>query len=445
LPRRQERASRNLRDGFRVAIAAAVFFLPQVLDAGDDDFWYTRKHGTGDWDGLRQKWLEVGVVPGGFYVFDILGNPAGGLSQETAYAGLAQFDLSLNLSRLLGAKGLAFNIAFSWSSGSNLSNSVGNVFQVGEAYSGRTVQLSRLYLEQTLADGKLFLKVGRISAGNDFAVLPVNVYHVNAAINGNPLSIPLNSPGFFTDPVGQWGLRFLVKPSKFLQVRVGAYNADPAVGEEDKHGFDFSLNPQNGVLSMAEVTFAPRIRAGGDEYRGRYKIGAYYDSSTFGYVDDPSLTRDGQYGYFLMGQQELLHEAGGATELEFRPFFGRHIVRTEVQFDAPISRQGLISWCAVAVSPRDEISPMPLYLAGGMLYRGLFKHRGNDIAGLAVYHGRFSDQFPDRKPEMAVETNYAIQATPWFYVTPNLQYVINPGGTDTPNAFVCGLEVGITF
>jgi porin len=146
-----------------------------------------------------------------------------------------------------------------------------------------------------------------------------------------------------------------------------------------------------------------------------------------------------------MGQQELFHEAGDPTEIEFRPFFGRHIVRTDVQFDAPISRQGLISWFAVAVSPLEEISPMPLYLAGGLLYRGLFTYRDNDIAGAAVYYGRASDRFPDRSDEVVIETNYTVHPTAWLYLTPDLQYVINPGGTDIPDAFVFGVEIGITF
>jgi carbohydrate-selective porin OprB len=37
------------------------------------------------------------------------------------------------------------------------------------------------------------------------------------------------------------------------------------------------------------------------------------------------------------------------------------------------------------------------------------------------------------------------QPTPYIYLTPDLQYVINPGGTDIPNALVLGFEAGFTF
>jgi len=87
----------------------------------------------------------------------------------------------------------------------------------------------------------------------------------------------------------------------------------------------------------------------------------------------------------------------------------------------------------------------PSDLGRGADHRGLFKHRARNRAGIAIYYGRFSDRLPRQTAETVVELNYGIQATPWFYLTPDIQYVINPGGTEIPNAFVFGLEVGLTF
>jgi len=426
-------------------LTAAAILASAPSMAGDDQIWLSRKYGTGGWDGLRQTWLEDGVVPGGFYVFGILGNPTGGIDQDVAYAGHAEFDLSLNLNRLAGAKGLAFDFAFSWSSGSNLSDDIGNVFQVGEAYSGRNVQLTRLFFEQTLAGGTLFLKLGRVSAGNDFAILPANIYYVNAAINGNPASIALNEPGFFTDPVAQWGLRLLYHPNDRLRFRLAAYNPDPTVGEEGEYGFDFSFNPANGVLVMAEVGYSPEIKVGGKKYRGIYKAGAYVDTSDFASIDDSSSHHSSQYGVYFMAQQEVTHEDRDPSEVEFRPLLVRHLIRTEAPINVTATQQGLTPWFALALSPRQEISPMPVYIAGGLLYRGLFKGRPNDRTGIGVFHGRFSDRLPERGSETVIELNHMFQPTPYFYLAPDLQYVINPGGTDIPDALVLGFEAGFTF
>jgi porin len=48
--------------------------------------------------------------------------------------------------------------------------------------------------------------------------------------------------------------------------------------------------------------------------------------------------------------------------------------------------------------------------------------------------------------ELALEWSYAIQVTPWLKFQPDIQYIINPGGTGrVPNALVLGFEVGLTF
>jgi porin len=48
--------------------------------------------------------------------------------------------------------------------------------------------------------------------------------------------------------------------------------------------------------------------------------------------------------------------------------------------------------------------------------------------------------------ESIAEIDYNIQIAPWLSIRPNLQYVINPGGTGKiPNAFVIGLHAGVTF
>jgi porin len=48
--------------------------------------------------------------------------------------------------------------------------------------------------------------------------------------------------------------------------------------------------------------------------------------------------------------------------------------------------------------------------------------------------------------EWVLELGYVAHITPWLYITPDIQWVINPGGTgDIPNALVIGWELGVTF
>jgi porin len=45
-----------------------------------------------------------------------------------------------------------------------------------------------------------------------------------------------------------------------------------------------------------------------------------------------------------------------------------------------------------------------------------------------------------------VEFAHRFQLTPWSYFQPDIQYVIDPGGTgDIPDAVVIGAQMGFTF
>jgi porin len=45
-----------------------------------------------------------------------------------------------------------------------------------------------------------------------------------------------------------------------------------------------------------------------------------------------------------------------------------------------------------------------------------------------------------------LEIGHRFQVTKWSYIQPDLQYVIDPGGTgDIPDAVVIGAQMGVTF
>jgi len=54
----------------------------------------------------------------------------------------------------------------------------------------------------------------------------------------------------------------------------------------------------------------------------------------------------------------------------------------------------------------------------------------------------------DSSNETIFELYYAIQATPWLVLTPDIQYVDNPGGLDgdaVSHAIAGGFKVRVTF
>jgi porin len=148
---------------------------------------------TDNWAGLRDKrdkLVDSGITATAAYVTDILGNPVGGIDQAIKYAGRLDVDIAFDLEKLWDLKGLEFAVTGSWSSGDDLSaEDIGNIFTVSQIFSGDSVRLSGLSLEQSLFSGDLSIRAGRIATGDEFLTSPPYTHFVTTAINGNPQSV----------------------------------------------------------------------------------------------------------------------------------------------------------------------------------------------------------------------------------------------------------------
>ncbi len=404
-----------------VLIVLAVATVPTsgVRAEGALESWLGQSTATGDWGGLRDRAQEAGLTVEGNYQTDLLANPSGGESQGFAYAGVLETSLEFDLEKIAGLAGTSFFIAGYWGSGDDLSETeIGNLIGVSQVFDGRSVWLGQMYLEQALLGDTLEVAIGRITPGDDFATSELYEAYVSSGVNGNPFAISGNAPSFGTGPVAQWGVRALVQPTPQIHLRAGVYNADPEVGEDGEHGVDFRLNPEDGVLAIAEAGYA--WDAG---LPGSATFGGYFDSSDYDHLDG-SGSRDGNYGFYLLLDQMAYREAGAKQS----------------------SEQGLTPWIALTAAPDQKINTIPFSAAGGLVYRGLLPGRDDDLTAAAVYHGRFSDELQDRNAETVVEANHRFQLAPWLYVTPDFQYVIRPDGrSDIDDAVVLGGEISIDF
>ncbi|MFM8809910.1 MAG: carbohydrate porin, partial [Chthoniobacterales bacterium] len=77
---------------------------------------------------------------------------------------------------------------------------------------GQPVLLTRLHLTQRLLDDKNEIKVGRFSAGDDFASSPLYWLYMNNGIDGNPQAWPVNA-SFSAYPWASWAARVRFEPS----------------------------------------------------------------------------------------------------------------------------------------------------------------------------------------------------------------------------------------
>jgi porin len=402
-----------------------MLVAPAARAQMDFGSWLAQDTATGDWGGLRSRAQAAGLTVEGNYQTDLLANPIGGEQQGFAYDGLMEISLDFDLQKLAGLEGMSFFIAGYWASGDDLSDTkIGNLIDVSQVFDGRTVRLGQMYLEQKTFDEMLDVALGRVSTGDDFATSDLFESYVSSGVNGNPFAISENLPSFTEDSVAQWGVRAILQPSEQLRLAAGVYNADPDVAGDGKHGVDFALNTEDGVLVMAEAGYQWNETAHAAGLRGSATLGGYYDSSDFDPVGDEASDeqRDGNYGFYLLLDQMVYREGG------------------------PGSDQGLTPWAALTLAPVERVNTIPFSASGGLVYQGLIPGCSDDRTALAVYYGRFSDELQDQNAETVVEANHRLQLAPWLYVTPDFQYVIRPNGqSDIDNAAVFGGEIGIDF
>ena len=397
--------------------------------------WWSRPALLGDLGGLRPRLADLGITPTLQWVSDIQGNPVGGEGQGIREFEDWFFDLNVDLGKRAGLPGATLDVSASVRSGSSLSNDlIGNVFNVAQTCCGATYRLVGLSYQQALSDDRLNLQVGRIAATDDFLTSPLYELFVNSGINDFPGGLALNAPGLTSYPVATWGARARVRPVESLSVTGGVFNGDASLGDNDKHGVDFSL--RGPVFALVEVGYRLNQEKVATGLPGNYKIGAWYDDHRFTRFSSvgqtgPEHGQRGNAGIFLLVDQ-MVYRAGAEGSL-----------------------QSLTPFASLLLSPDDDVSTMPVFVNGGLVAQGLWPGRDADRALFGVVYGRFSDRLAASQRrtgalpqdyELVLEWGYIIQVTPWLQVEPDVQYIVNPGGTGrTPDAVVLGFQLSVTF
>ena len=388
---------------------------------------------------------KTGVEPFVSYWGDFLANPVGGNQQSSSWTQLLIFGAELHLDDLMGLKGGSVMISATDVAGSNLSLKVGNLFTVSQAYVMNTIALYNVYYKQELIDDVLEVRVGRMSAGQLFASLPVMGLPVSGAVNGNPTSLFTNAP-FTSTASATWAAYTRVKPTPETYVQAGVFQANPRVGKPAYHGADFSIRPGDGTLMLMELGWLPgsvdgkktapagktTAKAAVVEERvklpGVYSAGAYYSNYTF--AKFAGGTEHNAYGFYAQAQQMVWRSAANPD-------------------------QNVTLWGGITYSPQTDIALLPVMGYGGVVWQGLVPGRDEDQALMNFYVGGFSSEYARSKAasgvgwataETVLEWSYVVQLTESVQIQPDIQYVFRPSGLGSiPNALVIGFQVGVEF
>ncbi len=427
------------------------YYTPVPSNYIGSDQWWQGDAATGDWWGTR-NWLDKskGIEFSGTYTTDLAGNPVGGMKQGFTYTDNIAFGAKLDMEKLVGWRGATFTIAATDRNGRSLSQEyIGNQFTVQQIFGGQTIILTDLHLSQKFWDRKADLKIGRFSSGDDFASSPLYWLYMNNGIDGNPQSLPVNAT-FSAYPWASWAARLRVDPSPEWNAQLGLFQVSNRTFARNLNGLNMAFEPTDGVMFVGQVGWTPEFfksrvkripteteeaegveKVEGDMHGlpGHYWFGAYYSTwqyAQFGTTD----TAPNAYGFYWHADQTVYQESPG-------------------------SDQGLTLWTAFVLSPQENIAKLPFQWNAGTVYQGLLPKRDNDSAIFGLAWGNFSSDYSDSGAayngdpasfELALEVGYRIQLNRFFYVQPDVQYIVQPGGTGSiPNALVLGAQIGVSF
>ncbi len=379
-------------------------------------------------DRLADKGIEINLGVTNIYQQNL----RGGISTHRRagrFSGSYDLELSANLQKLLGVEGGRLYILTEgkWSkSGGINAPSVGSAFGVnGDAAPRRTMDITEFWYEQVFADETIHLRIGKmdLTGGFEHHNCPVSfdcssfandetTQFLNGALINNPtIPFPDNGLGAAVhySPVGPW--------------YVSAAVAD-AQADYRETGFRTTFCDEAYFFYIFETGITPKLDSVNGPLQGAYRVGLWNDPQPKANSDGAKKYRD-DVGFYLSCDQMLLKENDDLQDSQGLGAFFRY---------------------GYADSKRNDIAN---FWSFGFQYHGLLEGRDDDVLGAGFAQGFFSD-FANltytEDSESVLEVYYNVQVTPWFHLSPAIQYVANPGGSGSASdAVVLGVRAQICF
>jgi porin len=294
-------------------------------------------------------------------------------------------------------------------------------------------RLYEMWIEQSLLDGRLMIKVGQQPSDLEFIDSRYDDVFVNSALGWPGITGVILPSGGPSPPLAVPGIRIKAQLSERITAYFAVFDGDAAPqGPDDpqiknRNGLLFRVNDPPWFIGQLKYGF----ELGAERLAGSITGGAWYHMGTF---DDQRRTAQGA---------ALADPQGSGEPANLRRNRGVYAVYEQrLSRSAFDPQKGIGLFARASVSPSDR-NLVSLYLDGGVQISGFSEWRPNDKIGLAMTYARISDdarafdrdlqQFtglaaPVRDFEAIVEATYLAEARPGTLIQPLFQYVMHPGG-----------------
>lgn len=405
-----------------------------VPRAYDPPFGLNSKTMTGDWFGLRPALQDAGIATQFFYnnhFMSVLdgGKDTGGGKNSATYDWFITLDL--DKMKIIKDADMLLHVRRGWGYSINpYAGTTKNQDVNDDADGWRDMYIDQLWYRQYFLDRKIALQFGYM----DFqTVVDRNAYansedkqFMNTGLDNNPL-IP-------TAAITSIGAALTIQPVEWYSLILAAGDAQGPVPSAPKPtykpGFSTAFHDEAWFVSWLENVFSFKIPTPMGPLPGNYRLGMVFDPRPrAAYVPSwkTPYTRGDDYGFYASFDQMVFRE--NLTDDQGLGLFFRYAWR------------------------HDDINRFFQFWSTGLQYAGLIPERNKDVFGFGMTQLISSEDAQNsttanRKfgDETVYEVYYAIQITPWLVISPDFQYVDNPGANGSiSHAIVGGVRVRVSF
>jgi len=341
------------------------------------------------------------------YRAEIVTNYSGGIKPGTNYLGLVNLKMGFDTQKAkLWKNGSLFINATNTHGGQPSANLVGDFMGISNIEAGNLTFLFELWYKQSIENVNVIVGLQDLNAS--FAVNENGSSFVNSSF-GILSSIADNIPAPIFPHTGLGiSLQWTISTDYLWQTSL--FDGTPDVFESNPFTTNWKLSKNDGMTLISEFKFAKSIIKG---MKGSYKLGTYYHEHNHAIVEIKK-----NYGFYLVADQQITRKENDST--------------------------GLSLFSQIGLCPRDK-NKNNQYYSLGATYKGLFNKRPGDEAGIAIAYAGLRQKVVDY--ETAIEMYYRLIISNHFLIKPDLQYIINPAGTDRKlsNAFVSILRIDVSF
>lgn len=326
-------------------------------------------------------------------------NFSGGIKTGNAFNGLLLAGFTLNSSRWWQGGELSLEAMNTHGSGFS-EKLTGDAQILSNIENGNEVFLFQAFVKQQI--GNLSIIVGLHDMNSEFVSSNYGGSLCNSSFGiMSPFALNQPTPIFARNGLG---IVFRYQYSEQFTFLAATYDGNPGNFDEDPYNLKFSIKQKDGVFSIAEIQFHPAENQGQS-----IKVGMYGNPADFTDQNDDSKV-NGIYGFYCLG-------------------------------DLPIAQQhsennGLFWQATVSPSPA---SFNPIYLGAGCNLGRLIPARPKDITSLGMasawdYNGNI---------EFVIECNHCFVLHDQISITPDFQYIRNPGFSEVKSAFTGFIRLNI--